>query len=109
MSTRLPITPDGSWTQVSTELSGVTYGFEFLWNEREGCWYCNLRDGQGALIVTGRKVVLGALFRQYRGFVGVMQDSDVYVLDTDKAQRDPGYEDLGRRVILLHATDAELA
>lgn len=108
----LPVQQVGSWFDFSTELDSVTYGFEFRWNEREGCWYCTLKDGEGNALVSGRKVVLGPLFRKYRGVPGVMQLGDVYAIDTDSGaaagESDPGLEDLGRRVVLTYATDLEL-
>lgn len=104
----LPVVQDGSWFQFSIELDQVTYGFEFRWNEREGCWYCTLRDGEGNALVSGRKVVLGSMFRASRGTEGVMQAADVYVLDANDTDLDPGLEDLGKRVVLVYATDAEM-
>lgn len=105
----LPITQDGSWFQFSIELDQVTYGFEFRWNEREGCWYLTLRDGEGNALLSSRKVVLGALFRKYRGTAGVPQLGDVYVFDTSGGELDAGLEDLGRRVVLTYASDSEFA
>lgn len=105
----LPITQDGSWFQFSIELDQVSYGFEFRWNEREGCWYLTLRDGEGNALVSSRKVVIGPLFRNFRGTAGVMQTGDVYVVDTSGTGLDAGLEDLGRRVVLTYASDSELA
>lgn len=114
--TRLPVLQAGSWFQFSTELDGVTFGFAFRWNEREGNWYVSLLDGDGNALVSGRKIVVGAgLFRAYRANPKVMQSGDVYVIDTDAGVTtgdvlgiDPGYSDLGSRVVLTYATDAEL-
>lgn len=108
MSTVLPIDQTGSWFQFQTELDGVTYGFEFRWNEREGFWFCTMRDGEGNAIVSGRKVVLGPLFAKYRSREPVWPAADVYALDTGAGDVDAGYADLGRRVLLIYATDAEI-
>lgn len=108
MSIDLPVNQTGSWFQFSTELDGVTYGFEFRWNEREGFWFCTLRDGEGNALVSGRKVVLGSLFRKYRSRAGVFQAADVYAVDTGAGDVDAGYADLGRRVLIVYGTDAEV-
>lgn len=105
----LPVQQDGSWFEFSIELDLVTYGFEFRWNERESCWYCTLRDGEGTVLVAGRKVVLGMLFHKFRSKPGVPQLGDVYVTDTDGTELDAGLEDLGRRVKLTYASDSEFA
>lgn len=104
----LPIIPQGSWFQFSTELDGVTFGFEFRWNERLQLWFCTLRDGEGNALVSGRAVVLGPLFRKFRANAGVPQLGDVYALDTNGTSIDAGLGDLGSRVVLTYATDVEL-
>ena len=105
----LPIDQTSPWFQFSTELEQVTYGFSFRWNEREGCWYVDLLDGEGNQIVSGRKVLLGALFAKYRSNPAVPQLGDVYVSDTSNGGEDAGFGDLGRRVVLTYVTDAEVA
>jgi hypothetical protein len=109
LSSVLPIEQTGPWFQFQTELDGVTYGFEFRWNEREGYWFCTLSDGEGNPIVSGRKVVLGPLFKKFRSREPVWPAADVYALDTGSGDVDAGFADLGRRVILIYATDEEIA
>ena len=107
----LPVKKDGSWFTFSTELDGVTFGFELRWNERDEAWFVTLRDGEGNAIVSGRKVVLGALFSAFRACAAVMQAGDVYAIDlseTEAGQRDPGFDDIGTRVVLTYASDAEV-
>lgn len=104
----LPVQQDGSWFEFSVELDQVTFGFEFRWNEREACWYVTLKDGEGNAIVSGRKVVIGGLFRKFRSRSGAPQLGDVYVTDTSGAGVDAGLEDLGRRVKLTYSSDSEL-
>lgn len=107
--TDLPIDQSSPWFQFSTELDQVTYGLEFLWNTREGCWYVTLRDGEGNALVSGRKVTLGSLFRKYRATQGVLPLGDIYVIDTTNSGVDAAFADLGRRVILRYVTDVEMA
>lgn len=104
----LPVTPIGSWFQFSTELDKVSFGFELRWNERESCWYCSLLDGDGNVLIAGRKVVLGGLFRKYRGREGTPQLGDVYAIDTSGAGVDATLTDLGKRVVLTYMSDSEI-
>jgi hypothetical protein len=105
---KLPIDQNSSWFKFVTELDGASYGFEFRWNERDGAWYCTLRDGEDNALVSGRKVVLGPMFWRFHATVGVLPLGDIYVTDSSGTNLDPGYADLGRRVVLSYASDAEI-
>lgn len=104
----LPIVQTGPHFQFSTELEGVAFTFEFRWNDREEAWFLTLGDGEGNPIAAGVRVVVNyPLFSRFRD--PRLPTGFLIAVDTEATERDPGFEDLGRRVVLTYATAAELA
>jgi len=109
MIVELPITQEGPFFGFGTELDGVTYRFAFRWNERISQWVLDLSDGDGALVVSGVKVVIDTpLFDRFRGRAAV-PPGEVIAVDTENGGRDADLEDLGRRVRLYYLSSDELA
>ena len=53
----MPTRTDLAIYQMSVDLEGVTFNFDFQFNRREGFWYFDLSDADGVLIRSGIKVV----------------------------------------------------
>lgn len=104
----LPIRQEGAHFGFSCELGGVTYGFVFRWNDRVEQWRLDVLDGAGDRIVSGVPVVVGVpllqRFRDPRLPPGLLT-----AIDTDGGLVDPGFADLGRRVVVSYADLEDLA
>jgi len=104
----VPCTPGGQafWTQ-RTALDGREYVLTFAWNARDGHWYLDVADQDGAALATGCALVVG-----YPLLYGVTDArrpaGDLAVLDTTGANDvDPGFADLGGRFQLVYYTQAD--
>lgn len=104
----LPVrTDEAQWYDFTTTLDGLTFTFEFEWNEREEAWYFNLYDATGDLLLAGKKLVadfplLMRLADRRR------PPGDLTVVDTAGAGAAPGLNDLGRRHALMYIEAADL-
>lgn len=104
----LPIDQQGPHFNFVTELDQVSYGFTFRWNTRDECWRLDLADGNGDPIVSGRKVLINQSLLQGAGG-DRLPPGKLIAFDTGGQNLNPGFEDLGRRVVLTYFTAAELA
>lgn len=105
----IPCRPDLTHYDMQVVLDGVTYGFEFRWNTREGAWYMHVFAEDGAPILYSVKVVvafpLGARVTDPNMFPGRL-----IAYDTTNLDLNPGIADLGDRVMLVYlsADDVEV-
>jgi hypothetical protein len=107
MAVTLPLVVDTPYFEVEAQLDGVLYAFEFRWNARVGQWFLNLADAVRDPIVSGVAVVVDwPLMR--RSADPRMPPGALFAVDTTDTQTDPGLSDLGRRVMLVYFTAAEL-
>lgn len=97
----VPCRPDLTNYELQCDLDGATYTLSFLWNTRESCWYFDLADAAGDIIVASVKVVVNfpLIFRvtdprRPPGFFTAQ--------DTTGKGRNPGIADLGDRVAFLY-------
>lgn len=94
-------------------LGSEFYLFDVRWNSRDnidpatgrprGAWYFDLRDNAEEPIALGIKVVLGPLLGRGTQHAFFAQHV-LQVIDTSGERRDAGYDDLGRRVQVVHMT-----
>lgn len=103
MAQLIPIDPGESDQQITTTLDGVTYVLRVRWNTRDAAWYLDAweRDGSTA-IAYGVKIVVGIMLGGAIAHPLFM--SGVFALDTSKTDLDPGFNDLGSRVLLISVT-----
>jgi hypothetical protein len=103
----LPNVVDVPHYTFSTELDGVTFRFEFRWNDRASAWFMSLRDVNGNDLVVGRRVVVGfpllTRFSDPR-----LPKGDLNAVDTTGTGTEPGINDLGGRVKLIYMTADEI-
>lgn len=107
MSVLLPVRQEGPHFRFFSELEGVSYSFEFRWNEREEAWFLTLGDGEGVPLVAGLRVVVDFDLLSYARGERV-PSGYLFALDTQGEHIDPGFEDLGRRVQMHYFTADEL-
>lgn len=105
MSSLLPIVQDSARFSVATELNDATWVFEFRWNARGAQWVMSVSDGDGNPVASGIPVVLGLplLRGRVKGLGG-----EIMALDTSGQGVDAAFEDLGRRVVLVHFNAADV-
>lgn len=106
MSVRLPITQDGAHFSFTCELDGVTYYFEFRWNDRDSSWFMTVGDGEGTTIVAGVKVVINMPLLNFFTDDQLPLGS-LIATDTGGTDLDAGFGDLGRRVIVTYLSPGE--
>jgi len=98
---RLPIDSTDPHARQLVELEGSTYAIETDWNDRDQAWFCSIYTNEGTALITGYRLVIGAL--PIRRVVGdTRPPGEIQVVDTAGGYVDPGRDDLGSRVILLY-------
>ena len=104
----LPIKQEGAHFGFSVELGGVSYALTFRWNDRLEQWCLDVADGDGNALASGVRVVVGVpLLQRFRN--PALPTGLLMAVDTDGGDRDPGFEDLGRRVAVSYAPLEDLA
>lgn len=102
----IPTSLDLSDYTESVELDGETYELRFRWNHRAECWFCDIADADGTVLVYGRRCVVGSrLIEQHKHLAGMMP-GELTAFDTTRRSVDPALTDFGDRVILMYF-DAE--
>jgi hypothetical protein len=92
------------FTQI-VQLEGVEYLFQFLWSDREACWYLNLSDQDENLLCAGIRIVIGwPLLRRcqwdLRTPPGLLMCVDMTGQNVEIATA----TDLGTRVLMFYTT-----
>jgi hypothetical protein len=89
-----------------TILDGREYVLSFAWNSRVGKWSLSVADAKGVPIVQGIRIVCGLpllrLLTDQRSPPG-----DLIALDRT-GEGDPGFNDLGTRVVLQYIEASSL-
>ncbi len=86
---------------ITVSLSGRTYDMHWTWNERDRAWYWALASADVGMIVSGVRVVLGAVLN-----VGVPQALaplyPIVVVDPTGKGLDPTLTTLGQNVKVVY-------
>lgn len=99
---------ESNYRQV-TALDGRDYELRFRWNTRARAWFCGIWDMDGNMLAAPRKLVLGAIIFKYnRAADDRMPQGIFYLYDVTGSGVDAGLRDLGTRVFLCYAEEAEL-
>ncbi len=107
MTAELPIDALEKNYQVSSTMDGVTYAFVVRWNGRALSWYFDLLDANGDAIVSGVRIVLGALFGR-RSVDPRFPPGRIFASDLSNTGREATRDDLGVRVKLYYTPSADL-
>lgn len=89
------------------DLDGVTYGFEFEWNERVGAWFMSIYDVNGTPLLSSLRVVVGFPLAARSRYMTAMPPGAFVATDTSGQNQDPGLSDLGNRVQILYFSTVE--
>lgn len=104
----IPTRSDSPSFVETVSIGDTTYRLAFSWNEREGFWYMDISTDDDDPILLGLKLV--ANWELMRRFADErLPDGQILVLDQSGRDEDPGRNDLGDRVILVFATNDEIA
>lgn len=103
-----PPTDARAWSQLTT-LDGRVYLLEFEWSSRAAHWFISLSTSEGDPIATGVKVVADWPLFRLASWDDRAPPGAVVALDTSGESRDPGFADLGDRVVLVYYDEEELA
>lgn len=104
----IPVSLDlPAFVQRST-LDGVPYLLTFQWNEREPGWYLSVADRTGAPLMQGIKIVPNwPLFRRFPNTI--RPAGELIAFDPQRSGGPVLLEDMGRRIKMLYAEQADLA
>lgn len=107
MAEYIPFTPSDTNYDLTIPLNDVNYTFHVRWNSTIPGWFIDIYNADQSVIAQGVRLVLG-------GRIGSHNTDPFFTLhylqliDTSGQNLDPGYDDLGARVQLLHIGIAEL-
>lgn len=88
---------------ITTALDNVTYVLRVRWNTRDAAWYLDAWERDGTTgIAFGIKIVVGIFLGQAVQHPLFM--SGMFAWDTVGTDLDPGFNDLGSRVLLMSLT-----
>lgn len=99
----IPVNSESPWFSQKCELEGVSYQFEFLWNNRASRWYLSLLDDHQKPVISGLPVVSGyPVFNLYQENDKRFPPGILYFHDTTGKERDPDRTSLGTEIKLLY-------
>jgi hypothetical protein len=88
-------------------LDEKTFDMHFEWNDRAGAWFLDVYDAANELLVSGVRIVVGFPFLEKYLHLGV-PNGLMQAIDTSGQDLEPGFADLGERVLLVYTPVAEL-
>jgi len=97
----IPVTNE-PWSEVKAKLDGKVYVLTFRWNTRDGAWFMDLADADGAILKPGIKLVCDWPLTAFRDTDPGLPPGMLSMFDTSGGQIDPTLDDLGTRVLLLY-------
>lgn len=103
----IPVPPSTPEVNFTCAVSGATYNFHVLWNDRDSSFYLDLSQPDGTPIFTGARMVLHA----YLGRTGnqpPVSQGVFMVIDTSGNYAEAGIDDLGSRVQLVYIPQLDL-
>jgi hypothetical protein len=104
----LPFVPSVPSYRRSAIVNGATYHFDLRWNTFDAAWFMDVRDIEEVPVFMGAKIVLG-MYIGRRANHPLTREGCFVAIDTSGGRRDAGLDDLGTRVIVVWATQFEIA
>ena len=102
----LPLEKDSPHFEFEVDLDNDVFGFEFLWNHRDGYWYMTIKDATGVDIISSLRMVVGWPFLSfYRG--SKTPKGQLVFIDT-AGESEAGLGDLVTRHELIYVEESEL-
>ena len=95
----IPFTPSDNNVKLTVPVDSSQYVFYHRWNARENAWYLDLYQQDFTPILLGIKLVLGTYFGRNCADP-FFETYSLSLIDTTNTGVDPGFDDLGDRVVL---------
>lgn len=99
----IPFQPSDNNVKLTVPIDDARYVFYHRWNSRDQAWYVDFYEEDFTPILLGIKLTLGA-------HIGAsclhpfFATHALVLRDTSGQGLDPGFDDLGSRVILIHSS-----
>lgn len=106
MSSYLPFTAGIPHYDFTVTLDESLYSFDVKWNSCDAHWYFDMFDADDEPVVVGVKIVLGT-FLGRKAAHPFFANNVITAIDTTLENRDPDFDDIGRRVFIEHMTFQE--
>lgn len=103
----IPLTPSDSNYELRIPLDDENFRLLVRWNTRDLAFYMDIREADGSPIALGLKLVLGVNIGRHstHPFFG---EHVLRLADSSGQKLDAGFDDLNRRVYLLHMSRKEI-
>ena len=100
----IPVDQALTYYDETLQIEGIEYLFEFLWSDRESCWYLNIYDQDETPIALWIKLVVSwNLLRRFAG--ATIPPGILFCADMSGSMTDCQVStDLGGRVVLYYVT-----
>lgn len=103
----IPLDPSATNYRLRVPLDNETYLFDVRWNSRDAAYYVDIRQQDETPVALGLKLVLGVnIGRTYNH--PFFQKHLLRMVDSSDDRLDATYDDIGRRVFLMHTSFAEI-
>lgn len=92
----------------TTTINNATYTFVFGWNNRDKCWYVDVQNADGGILIAGIKACLGAFLGRTAQGVSPFKDGVFVVVDTSGQGLESGFDDFGTRTKMRYFASEDL-
>lgn len=100
----IPFNPNvSSYQELSVNLGEFVCDFRFLWNERDGFWYVDLKSSNGSVL--GCRLCVGSNLVDKTSKLGY--DGNFRVLKVTKTTKNLGFENFGVDYKLVYGLSSE--
>jgi hypothetical protein len=102
MVVELPFIPSNGNYRFGTTIENAGYNFVVRWSTVEACWYFSIFEVNEDPIIQGVKIVTGTYLG--RRCAHPLFDAGVFIaidLASEEQPTDPGFDDLGTRVVVV--------
>lgn len=103
---QLPFESGPAFQRFATSIAGTTYVINLRWSGRDAAWYFDLADVNESPIVSGIKIVQGALLGR-RCADPRFPPGILWAVDLSNQKLDATFDDLGTRVVVYFYPFAE--
>lgn len=103
----IPLDPSETNYRIRVPLDNETFLFDIRWNSRDAAFYIDIRQQDEVPIALGLKLVLGVNIGRTSNHP-FFQKHMLKMVDSSGAGLDATFDDVGRRVFLMHTSFSEI-
>lgn len=108
MPVSIPFLPSDTNYTLVCPLDDIHLSFDVHWNSRDKAFYFDIYESDDTVVALNIKVVTGIPLGR-RSQHSFFKDHVITAVDTTGAGKDPGYDDLNRRVLVVVQSTTDLA